>query len=176
MTRKRDIDDDAFDERGLLRDGAVYRVPMHLRDSLLTPLQRAVAEDRIARDLGLSDALAAHKPGYRLGDSISERAKLSAYDAMVNDMSNAWRRDSQPPGAYPLSVGEGTVCTIDGRAGHLRKTDSGDWLECVPDQESSEDAVPSRMMDAATSWRIRSAAFEDYVNDLTSAWRKPSGA
>src|SRR5262245_40992348 len=44
--RQQDTDDDLFDERGLLRDGARIRIPMMMRDSDgLTDLQRSVRDE-----------------------------------------------------------------------------------------------------------------------------------
>lgn len=43
-------------------------------------------------------------------------------------VGNAWKRDSPPPGAYPLAAGLGTAYIVDGRAGRLVR--QGEWLVC----------------------------------------------
>jgi hypothetical protein len=105
------VEDDPLDERGLLKDGHKIRVSMMTRDSL-TPLQRAVLADRAAYDeahaplrvvdaLG-NDGLALHRPGARYlaaGSATADSAVLAvrqklvsdAYNAMVDDMQNAWK-------------------------------------------------------------------------------------
>jgi hypothetical protein len=144
MIRDIDDDDSPFDREGLLKDGRTARFTMMMHDA--DSVGRAIAEDRAratVHDGSGGGELALHRPGYRyVGDAVAaEREKLAAYDQACADLSNAWRRDAQPSGAYPLSAGEGTVCTRDGRAGHLRRNDSGDWLECVPDKPSGEDSA-----------------------------------
>jgi hypothetical protein len=169
--------DDALDERGVLRDGHRLRISMAMRDSL-SPVQRAIMEDRVVRDFGLTDALALHKPGYRFGDAQGESAKLSAYDEMCRDLTEAWRhpvRDEPaiPVGAYPISAGEGRACTTNGQPGRLVKSAGGDWLTCEPDRLdlSRSDSVPPRMIDADESWRIRSEAWHRMLDEQAEAWR-----
>ena len=45
--QRHDDEDDAFDERGLLKDGRRMRVPMMARDSM-SPVQREIAADTMA--------------------------------------------------------------------------------------------------------------------------------
>jgi hypothetical protein len=76
-------------------------------------------------------------------------------------LSTAWHRplpDGAPAGAYPLSAGEGSACTINGAPGTLQR--EGDWLICRPaPAESATDP--------------RDAAYRDYCDRLTNAWRTP---
>jgi hypothetical protein len=62
-------EDDNFDQYGILRDGAVARVPMMMRDALTS----------------------GHRPGFRLGDADMRDAKQRARDAYETDLTNAWR-------------------------------------------------------------------------------------
>jgi len=126
-------------------------------------------------DAALTDAqLAMHKPGYRFSTGASAlHAKLRAYDEGVREMCNAWRKcDASPPGAYPLSAGEGTACTINGAPGTLQRR--GDWLACVPDNDridfDAASTVP-RMTDEASAQAIRDAAYLRMCNELINAWR-----
>jgi hypothetical protein len=131
---------------------------------------------------GNVDSAALHQPGYRglsyATDSV-EHAELTtlrhladrAYQQSIEDLCNAWRTDAQPPaGAYPLSAGEGSACSVNGRAGTLVR--EGDWLVCKPlaTEPSRADAVP-RFMDGADAEVIRRQAYEAYVADLCEAWR-----
>jgi hypothetical protein len=138
---------DNLDENDILRDGQRLRVPMLMRDHL-TPLQRAVATPFDA---------SLHRPGFRYAADYTPRRE--ALDQYIRDISNAWRpRDAEPPDTYPLSAGEGSACTINGAPGTLQR--EGDWLICRP--------APA---DPATDPRV--AAYRDYCDGLTNAWRTP---
>jgi hypothetical protein len=62
-------------------------------------------------------------------------------------------------GAYPLSAGEGSRCTINGADGRLVRR--GDWFVCEPVKQDAMDA--------------RERAYREMVDDLQNAWRKPGG-
>jgi hypothetical protein len=93
-------EDDAFDESGLLRDGATYRVPHRMMDAL----QRDVARHYDAGPLRVTDqhgsALGLHRPGWRVetggnvGDQLVRdglrRDAQAAYDAVKYRLSNAY--------------------------------------------------------------------------------------
>ena len=103
MPKRYDDDDgDAFDERGLLKDGRRVRVPLMMRDGM-SPLQRSVAEDAAARRFGLRNALDLHQPGPRFcTDAVANDAREQAYQEMCDELVNAWRTPSAPlpaPGA-----------------------------------------------------------------------------
>jgi hypothetical protein len=84
-------DDDAF-ENGVLRDGARYRVPMHMRDS-----QPPMVTD------GTGDAFGLQRPGWRIITGGGERQTLQrdsqrklieeAHTQYVDDLTNAWKRN-----------------------------------------------------------------------------------
>ena len=140
------MDDDVFDENGLLRDGARYRVPMMMRDGDSTPLQRAVAaaQARRADGVTLEDARRHVEEVY-----LDEKRKLQ----------DAWRTTTTVRGQQP-----GDQCTINGAPGHLNEQ-----LECIPDKR--EDSVP-RVMTADAAQRIKDAAYNAMVRELENAWRK----
>ena len=89
------LNDDDFDENGLLRDGRTLRVGMLMRDSL-SPVQLAIADSHTLHD-GLGNA-AGNKPGYVFAADASARATLrDAYDQYDQDAANAWCT----PGSLP---------------------------------------------------------------------------
>jgi hypothetical protein len=100
-----------------------------------------------ANDAPTSNAHAAHTTNKMLADE--------AYAQSITALQDAWKPRT-PAGAYPLSAGEGTACTIDGAPGTLKR--QGDGLVCVPNrQDSTVDA--------------RDAAYEESVRALESAWK-----
>jgi hypothetical protein len=187
MTRHEDDEDSLFDRNGILRDGAVTRVRLMMRDGAinprLTPAQRAKAaqqtEDAAARRFGLTDALQLHRPGFRRSQDAAAlertRAAYTAYDAADaaaykqtrefggdeprNTGSGApGRGNGAPAGAYPYSAAaEGSACTTNGAPGHLRKVNGK--LECVPGQRQ----------DAATV-DAKAAAYADYDREMATAY------
>ena len=62
-----------------------------------------------------------------------------------------------PTGAYPLSAGEGTSCTVNGAPGTLVR--QGDWLVCQP----------RRRQDAA-AFDAKQAAYEAYDREMAVAY------
>ena len=83
------IDDDPFDERGVLRDGKTYRTPMYMMDSL----QRAIATSgaRITDGAG-KGGLALNRPSFRVSDTSAGDARQRARDDYERDLTSAWRR------------------------------------------------------------------------------------
>jgi hypothetical protein len=81
-------DDDAF-ENGVLRDRALYRVPMHMRDG-----QSMITD-------GTDDPLGLHRPGWRIATGGDERgarlrdsqSKLieEAHAEYLDRLTNAWK-------------------------------------------------------------------------------------
>jgi len=101
--RQQDADDDLFDERGLLRDGARIRIPMMMRDS--ADLQRSVrdhfAPARVVDAFGDAGA-GLHRPGSRYlvaGPGTVDHAKQAMADHMrreardqhIADLRDAWK-------------------------------------------------------------------------------------
>jgi hypothetical protein len=107
---RRRTDDDQFDERGIVRDGGVVRVPLYLRDGItpnpdLTPTQRSVAQHarRFADGRQRLHDGRGHAPGNRPGfvfDTI-DRATVDAVEQAradyQDDLVNAWRGGDSAP-------------------------------------------------------------------------------
>jgi hypothetical protein len=112
--------DDAFEERGLLRDGHRYRVSVTMQDSLqrdvAASFQRRRASDSAAFPRprnrcyvvdGQGGTQGLHRPGYRLtaGGHAGDKALRDAtddeteraYDAYNFQITNAWRRRDPLP-------------------------------------------------------------------------------
>jgi hypothetical protein len=166
-----------------LRDGSI--------SPDLLPHQRAKAmaaqqtEDAVARKFGLSDAMQLHKPGFRRNTDVAalerSRAAYVAYDAAdavaykhirdYNEQTGSEPRNTgtgapakgsgAPAGAYPLSAGEGTACTINGAPGTLVR--QGNWLVCQP--RSRQDAA---------AFDAKAQAYADYDREMSNAWRGPN--
>jgi hypothetical protein len=161
MTRHEDDEDSLFDRNGILRDGAVTRVRLMMRDGAinprLTPAQRAKAaqqtEDAVAARFGLTDGLQLHKPGFRrVTDSAALERVRQAYNDVDAAAANAWRSDAS--GSF-RGQQAGDLCTVNGAPGHLN-----DKLECVPD----------RRQDAA-AFDAKAAAYAEYDREMENAWR-----
>jgi len=172
-------DDDAFDERGVLRDGCRSRTPMWAMDSL----QKAVAagagrvastyEEEEEADAMTTDAqLAMHRPGYRTSTHVSDDAAVEAYRQYVADQANAWRkRDGQPPGSYPRSAGVGSRCTVNGQDGVLVESEDGQWLVCKP-VARQDGASTGPVYDRAVGEHLKQQAWQEMVDEQREAWRK----
>lgn len=136
--------DDAFDENGLLRDGARYRVPMQMRDARDQRTGRKHKYDPRGRLIETSeweeetdDAMVlhdgfgrpvGHRPGHAVPISDTMRdAKAKAYADYTRDLTNAWR--DQPTGA----------------------------------RQGENDSVAD----------AKAKAYADYDRELCEAWRKP---
>ena len=84
--RRYRYDDETFDRRGLLRDGA--------------RLQRS-ASPRLPRvHDGTGDSgLAMHRPGFRVTDASPSDELQRAYDSYEHGLTTAWRHDARNEGA-----------------------------------------------------------------------------
>jgi hypothetical protein len=137
-----DDDQDPFDQNGLLRDGRRLRVPMMLRDAdSLTPLQRAVAEDAVARRFGLRHAADLHAPGPRYcTDRAGLERKARAYAEMVEDMTNAWRTPAAHHGVTDASA---------------RKTNDREVARVHNTGDAKRDAYLDYVADLTSAWQRR---------------------
>lgn len=148
------------DDDDVLRDGQRISVPMNMRDAM-SELQRAVAEDKAARRVGLADSASLHRPGQRF--SVDEAARRHVEEVYLDEkrkLQDAWRtpvvdtRGQQP----------GDQCTIDGQPGHLDHR-----IRCVPDKR--QDSVRP-VYDAAEAQRIKDAAYAEMCRELEEVWRR----
>jgi len=147
--RRRAEDDDAFDDRGVLKDGRSMRVPMRLMDAADLPRIR----DADGSPLG--------QPGFMVADKFRD-ARQVLYDEYDAAISEQWRSPPTGVGSHGfVGARSGDVCTIDGQAGHLRVVNGE--LKCVADKPS-RDATPLR--------DEREAAYRRYDAELANAWRR----
>ena len=65
--RYRDTDDSPFDERGLLKDGRIYRARMTMMDA------RSVPDRPRVTNLDLRPGVGCHRPGYRILTDAADR-------------------------------------------------------------------------------------------------------
>jgi len=181
-------DDDAFDERGVIRDGYGMRVPLEFMDSTQKAVRtdarkkvtqfdpfgrvKSTYEEEEANSMMTDAELALHRPGYRTSATVNDDEAVKAYNEYVRNLTDSWRKcDAQPPpGAYPLSAGAGTACAINGAPGALVESDDGEWLVCKP--VSRTDTVPAGpVYDAAEGQRIKDAAWEEMCERQRNAWK-----
>ena len=155
--QRNDFDDD---DDAILQDGGRLRVPLYAMDSV----QRGVAGPGVRVTDAFGDpGLGLRRPGFRVAQ-VDETARRKAYADYDANLISAYRNDAAPPGAYPLSAGEGNACTINGAPGHLER--KGDWLVCRPDANNHS---PS----SDATYDARASAYAEYDRQLADAWRSP---
>jgi hypothetical protein len=111
-----------------------------------------------------------NRPGYRFTTDTTLRAlaeveRQEAYEAYDREQSERDKhsgdagefREAPPVGAYPLSAGEGTTCTVNGEDGTLVR--QGDFLVCQPNKRRD-----GRTVDA------RAAAYAAYDAEMATAY------
>jgi hypothetical protein len=172
-----DLFDTIYDDNGkpcrILRDRAVYRVPMHFQDAV----QRAIGDERIVGMDG--DPFALHKPGprYVADDSLYDAAE-QARQEMIAFTADRWRRGPQfsqtrerndagpPEGAYgpvePHRLGQ--PCMINGEGGALVASADGKWLLCQPSRRSDS-------MQVTDAEAIKQRAYDEMCQRLCNPWR-----
>ena len=95
-------DDEAFDENGVLRDGARHRVPLQMRDSLAPMITD-----------GTSDPLGLHRPGWRIpsGGSESDVALRDSQRRLVEEAHAEFRGGRSPSNSTwsPTALIEGAA-------------------------------------------------------------------
>jgi hypothetical protein len=112
--------------------------------------------------------LVAARPGF-VGTAASQRIRDEAYQQSKRELSDAWKQPSIPAGAYPLSSGEGTACTINGAPGRLVR--EGEWLVCKPTRTDAAPRDPRAPISMADAERIRDAAYQQMCDEMQNAWR-----
>jgi hypothetical protein len=152
-----------------VKDAAYAEMCLDLQDAWKSPEQRIADARQVTAD-------AACPAGVDPRDF--------AYHQRCLQDSEAWRTPptvfvaTPPAGAYcqaGVGANEGDIVTWNGAPARLVKR--GNWLFPVVHQQgatrsgtSSGDAVP-RTMDAATAQKIKDAAYNEMVSDLTNAWK-----
>jgi hypothetical protein len=182
----KDDDDDVFDSRGVLKDGATLTNRMFMKDGNpnpdLTPAQRVAAAVAATRAAMTSFDSSMHKPGFRYAADcgaaptrfgVHDSTREDCYAARDREMADAWKTktDRAPPaGSYPAS--EGDSCTINGEPGTLCVIDGHDgYLECVPNSDIDNDNDIDTGDSAKTPQQIRDAAYATYDSEISDAWR-----
>jgi hypothetical protein len=169
-----DDDDDAFDERGLLRDGRKYRVRMSMRDAMLARDQQRppVLHDGRGGPVG-------RRPGFIMSRTPVGDARQQAYLDYERDLVNAHRRDQNPPtgagSVDPIGAQEGDLCTVrnaefpddQGAPGHMRMLKGR--LVCVPDRQRQQ--ARSSLPDLERAQSGREAAYRTYDEQIRDAWK-----
>jgi hypothetical protein len=130
--------DDAYDERGVLKDGQRLRIPMYAMDSM-DPVQRAVAQ--LAITDGQGDTVGLHRPGFRIAAADAPLlARDAAYSDYERELTTAWRgnrsrADAAAERTCPDCDGSGL-----GKYGDTCKTCSGTGTVPADYEESAEEA------------------------------------
>src|SRR5262245_25081460 len=151
-----------------LEDGERIKVSLLMADAAIRSAKRPLVVDAFGGTAGL------HRPGARYAPPAPAHSELRAAEdtlRIVRDVAfadaeeeatSAWRR---PPGAFPLSAGEGTKCTIHGPGGTLGR--GGESVVCrasAQAQPTRTDAQPPMVEDKEAVWRAANLADEN-------AWR-----
>jgi hypothetical protein len=185
-------DDDDFDERGILKDGRTVKVSF--MDSMRArgwapPDQRPggpfvqdyrrdgwapIDRRRPLSDAEMQDARQEIADAYADYDyADSQRWRRPPNGPPLRDACEFGAGSRMPEGAYPLSAGEGSRCTINGQDGRLAR--EGDWLVCRP--TSSNDAQPrvgdQRFVVTDAALRTREQAYRDADEADRDAWKRP---
>ena len=136
-----DDGDDAFDERGLLRDGHILRVRMSMKDAMQLRDQKRspVLYDGRGGPVG-------RRPGFILSDA-SDDHRQRAYADYQRDLLEAYKQPTGAGSVDPIGAQEGDLCTVrnaefpddQGAPGHMRMLNGR--LTCVPDRMRSGQRV-----------------------------------
>lgn len=188
------LDDyDAFDERGVLRDGKRWTVPMSFMDSM----QRSVAQHfakvtlpdhRIDLHDGYGGVVG-FRPGWAVPtDNRVFDAVEQAHAEYQHRITNAWRDDAgqnPPTGAGSVEfrgMAVGQACTVKGSrfkadfgsAGTIQRMPDGS-LDCVP-LKPTRATAPARSdaskQDAKDWARIREEMYANYDAEISSSWAR----
>jgi hypothetical protein len=140
--------DDAFDERGLLKDGHVARVRMTLKDGAHPRLH-----DGRGGQVGC-------RPGFLVSD-VGHEAKAEALWEYENWLTNRWRDQR------PRDQQEGQSCTTSGGDPGTLQWRDGD-LVCVADDDE-----PDAASDSVKDHKQKMAQlYSNYDRELANAWRR----
>jgi hypothetical protein len=154
MRQHRTNDDDAFDARGLLKDGRRYRVPPKFMDSATGPM-------RVTDGNGGTAGL--HRPGFRrLDDEAGNYAKARAYRQYETQLCDAYKQvrgDAAPNPHDDDDDGDEIVCPRCGGSG-LDENGSDECPTCngdgsVPADYEEEEEVADPQSDSEGLGRNR---------------------
>jgi hypothetical protein len=106
-----DVEDDALDENGLLRDGHRMRVPMRFRDSARGTMPKLRFAD------GRTDLPIGSRPGYVVDAGGGQEIRDRAYRESVEALRAAWRGNA---GDAPLSPPTAPMSAADAARTDMR--------------------------------------------------------
>jgi hypothetical protein len=180
---------DAVDENGIVRDGKIVRVSFmdSVRARGWAPPDNRVGGPFVVDSRPGGWAAIDHRRPLTDAELYDARRQIAdAYAEYDAADANAWRNPPNgpdeytggdpynpgagapgrgynkiPEGAYPLSAGEGSRCTINGADGRLVR--KGNWLLCQP----------TRANDAQALQDARAEAYRLYDEEMANAWRNP---
>jgi hypothetical protein len=167
-----DDDDDAFDERGILKDGRTFPVPQRMLDSYQRDIAKHFNRPRrpFITDASGDATFGLHRPGYRLpaGGSAGDRALRdasdeevqAAYDRYNFDISNAWKRRDEADDDAETEARAGAIRNALLARGH-DPGDVEDYLDSCDDDD---------LLDRDLGEHI--AAFESNGNNNNDSVRK----
>ena len=135
-------DDDAFDERGLLRDGRTYHVPLRFCDAMQRDVAKQIKREhpQHVTDQAGNAGLSLNRPGFR---TLSGR---NAGDRLVRDGA---QRDAEE--AYAIDE-------------HY-KTNA--WRDALLDENDADDALFAAKQEARST-----DAYAEYEAEMRDAWRR----
>lgn len=168
QTRRDDDADNAFDDRGVLKDGRTLRVPMKMMDAADLPKVRD------------ADGGALAQPGFTRRDDVTDATALMRqvlYDTYDKEVSERWKNPPAGIASHGLvGARAGDLCTVrsgggrfgrEGADGHLRAID--DELVCVADGFELNSNTDHSTADPNT---IKDATYATYDQELGQAWRR----
>lgn len=176
MKRTRYEDDDAFDERGLLKDGGRMRVPTYLMDSS-RPGPRYAGLTRDSRDSNVPDrdemrefSDAEQSAAWRGGLQVGDRVDLAGRSFVVE------RRDAD--GSTKLALDRRTAEELKAQAYEAYDADNqAAWRGSDADSVAKEgDACTSDATDSLPNLiqqrdAIMADVYAEYQDRVANAWR-----
>ena len=188
MRHHHEVDDNDFDENGLIKDGRGVRVPLTMMDSL-DPLQKALAAAAAARPTP-------GRAGYVFDSADSHTTKMRAYDQAKVALGAAWKggldqNDVVTYGGRQMTVdadpdtGRPVLRSMSAADGEARKQsafnnsvrDMNDaWKKPPPKKREEEEDPDKHEWEMAgplsDGQSVKDAARAEYEANLVDAWRR----
>jgi hypothetical protein len=180
-----DTEDDAFDSRGVLRDGRTTRVSMQTRDAS----RRKARESDMLRDVNVNNrarvttrivdgngngGLALNRPGYRINTGDSSARQKSLADAYAADSAYQRNRYKCADGERLCGKchGEGFIngeqCPACYGSGVVDDGDDNDFDDRKRNQPRNDGSVIHQTTDHAT---MMNRLYSQLDSELQDAWR-----
>jgi hypothetical protein len=193
-------DPDAFDERGILKDGAVARVRMQMRDGspdrplthdelMLKMIEHDAKRRRSLHvDAGDPAPFALNRPGFRhLVAADGDRRQQDTLDAArqrvldarakyISDLEGAWKTPQPDTGAGRLehaSPVEGGLCsTPGGFPGTYQFDEESGEMVCIANPRVTGDSSNKTLAQLQRDHAIRmESCYAAYEREISEAWR-----